>query len=114
MAGDGDDAGAAVGDLLACGWPGPTTAGAGLLLSACAASATAADVRIRRAAFPDAAAEEMEGFAVALACRLQRVPCGIVRGISNAAGDRERANWRIAAALEAAADLAARLLDAGP
>ena len=52
----------------------------------------------------------MEGFAVALACALARVPCAIVRGISNVAGDREAGRWRIPAALAAARALALQAL----
>jgi futalosine hydrolase len=83
---------------------------AGLLLSACAASADDADVRSRLQLFPDAAAEDMEGFAVAAACRLAGVPLDIVRGISNVAGDRDTSRWQIEAACRAAAELAALLL----
>jgi len=86
------------------------TGGAGLLLSACAASASAADAATRLAAFPNAVAEDMEGFAVALACRLASVRCRIIRGISNRAGDRDKANWQIEPALRAAADLAKAVL----
>lgn len=93
------------GDASAAG-PGP------LLLTVCAASADAADVRRRRHRFPEAIAEDMEGFAVALGCRLQRIPCDVVGGISNTAGDRDRENWRVTAALEAAADLALQLVAA--
>ncbi|MCY2958635.1 MAG: futalosine hydrolase [Planctomycetota bacterium] len=73
-----------------------------LLLSTCAASASAAQAALRRERFPEALAEDMEGFAVALACALAGVPCQIVRGISNVVGDREPARWRIPAALAAA------------
>lgn len=73
-----------------------------LLLSTCAASASAAQAALRRERFPEALAEDMEGFAVALACALAGVPCQIVRGISNVVGDREPAHWRIPAALAAA------------
>ena len=55
-------------------------------------------------------AEDMEGFGVALACRLGGVPLGIVRGISNDAGDRDKSRWQIPAALTAAAELALRIL----
>ena len=81
-----------------------------LLLTTCAASATRAEAlqRIRR--FPEACAEDMEGFGVALACALERVPLSIVRGISNAVGDREPAHWRIPAALAAARELALAVL----
>ena len=102
---------AAVGDELPLAVPvtggqGYEPAGAGLLLSACAASATAADAAVRREQFPAAVAEDMEGFAVALACRLAGVSCQIIRGISNRVGDRDKANWQVEPALRAAADLA--------
>jgi futalosine hydrolase len=109
----GDDPAApfAIGDVIACGTAaGPAAAPAGLLLTACAASATAADVRDRTRLFPGAVAEDMEGFAVALACRLVGVPLDIVRGISNDAGDRDKVRWQVPQALRAAADLAALIL----
>ena len=52
--------------------------------------------------YPGAVAEDMEGFAVALACRLTGVPLAIARGISNEVGDREFERWQIPAALDAA------------
>ena len=82
----------------------------GLLLSACAASAGADDVRARLGLYPEAAAEDMEGFAVAAACRLAGVPLGIVRGISNTAGDRDTSRWQVDEACRAAAELAVVLL----
>jgi len=100
-----------IGDSLSCTTGRlPATARAGLLLSACATSAGEADVRSRLRLFPDAAAEDMEGFAVAAACRLAGVPLDIVRGISNTAGDRDTSRWQIEAASRAAAELAAILL----
>ena len=110
---------AAVGDELplvvpVTGGQGYEPAGAGLLLSACAASATAADAAVRREQFPAAVAEDMEGFAVALACRLAGVSCQIIRGISNRVGDRDKANWQVEPALRAAAELAReQLVEAG-
>ena len=92
---------------LAC----PVPPAAGPLLTVCTASATDGDTRERRALFPDAAAEDMEGFAVALACRLADVPLAIVRGISNAVGDRRFERWQIPEALDAAWLVAADLLD---
>lgn len=77
----------------------------GLLLTVTSAAAGADDLSWRQQRYPTAVAEEMEGFAVALACRLEKVPLTIIRGISNRAGDRDKANWRIAEALEGAADL---------
>lgn len=79
-----------------------------LLLTCCAASASDADVRLRQQRFPDAVAEDMEGFGVAVACRLAGIPLDIVRGISNRAGDRCRTGWKIQEALEAAAELLLR------
>ena len=109
---DGHDSATRVGDVLPCtsGRVHATAPQAGLLLSACAASADATDVRARLQLHPDAVAEDMEGFAVAAACRLAGVPLDIVRGISNTAGDRDRSGWLIEHACRAAADLAAMLL----
>ncbi len=45
--------------------------------------------------FPDAMAEDMEGFGVALACRFAEVPLSIVRGFSNWVGDRNHSNWKV-------------------
>ena len=80
------------------------------LLTVCAASASRKDVRERLAKFPNALAEDMEGFSVAAAARMADVPLGIVRGISNIAGDRDKAHWRILDALHAAGDMAMELL----
>ena len=74
----------------------------GGLLSVTAASGSRYEARRRAATFPDAVAEEMEAFAVALACRLAGVPLTVVRGISNVAGDRDPAHWQTAAALDGA------------
>jgi futalosine hydrolase len=49
----------------------------------------------------------MEAFSVALACRMAKVPLTVIRGISNMAGDRDKANWNVTGALEAAAELVA-------
>jgi futalosine hydrolase len=77
-----------------------------LLLTACAASATEADVQLRQKHWPDAFAEDMEGFGVALACHQQATPCMIIRGLSNWVGDREKRHWTIDTPLRAAAALA--------
>lgn len=112
--GDVSDASAVIGDSLPCASgrlpDAAASARAGLLLSACAASAGDADVRSRLRLHPDAVAEDMEGFAVAAACRLAGVPLDIVRGISNTAGDRDISRWQIDTACRAAATLAAMLL----
>ena len=96
-------------DALALACPAPPAAGP--LLTVCAAAATEAEAGERRERFPGAAAEDMEGFGVALACRLAEVPAAIVRGISNAVGDRRFERWRIPEALDAAWTVAADLLD---
>lgn len=112
--GDAAAATAAIGDMLPCASGHlPAAARAGLLLSGCAASASDEDVRSRLRLYPDAVAEDMEGFAVAAACRLAGVPLDIVRGISNTAGDRDTSGWQIEAAARAAADLAVTLLGGG-
>ncbi len=102
---------APVEDVLALAAPEGTEAA--LLLTTCAASDSSAHAADRRARFPSAIAEDMEGFAVALACALARVPCGIVRGISNEVGDRDAAHWRIPAALAEARRVALAILADG-
>lgn len=76
-----------------------------LLLSCCAAAGSPADVQLRRLKYPNALAEDMEGFAVAVACRLAGIPLKIIRGISNHAGDRQHSRWKITEALQSAATL---------
>lgn len=80
------------------------------LLTVCAAAAVADDVLQRRRIFPDAVAEDMEGFGVAMACSLADIPLTIVRGISNVAADRDKSRWQIRSALDAAAKLTVQLL----
>ncbi len=78
------------------------------LLSVCAASADASHAGLRREIYHDVVAEDMEGFGVAMACRLMQVPLRIVRGISNVAGNRDFNTWQVESALQQAA----RLVDA--
>ncbi len=80
----------------------PVPPAAGRLLTCCTASASPAEARQRLEQCPGAVAEDMEGFAVALACRLAGVPLAIARGISNAVGDRDFERWHIPTALDAA------------
>jgi futalosine hydrolase len=82
-----------------------------LLLTGCSASAGPQDVAWRTASYPEAVAEDMEGFGVALACHLSGLPLRIVRGISNHAGERRHADWKIAPALEAVIDLALKTIE---
>ena len=83
---------------------------AGMLVTCCSASADPQETQWRQSRYPKAVAEDMEGFAVALACSLARVPLQIVRGISNRVGDREHSNWKLDEALIAAADFACGLM----
>lgn len=108
--GDPADPATAIGDVIPLEPLSGSTA-AGLLLTACAASASNDDVSHRLGAFPVAVAEDMEGFGVAFACRLARVPLTIIRGISNTAGDRDTSRWEIAEALASAASLTQTLLE---
>lgn len=82
-----------------------------LLLTTPAASASREEADERRSRFPAARAEDMEGFAVALACALTNTPLSIVRGISNEVGDRAREHWSIPRALAAARDATLALLE---
>jgi futalosine hydrolase len=94
-------------DVLELARPAGTARGElGLLLTTCAASADAAQAQLRKRRYPQAVAEDMEGFGVALSCAQAGVPLAIVRGISNCVGDRDPARWRIPAALAAARELA--------
>lgn len=70
-------------------------------------SRTTADERRRR--FPSVLVEDMEGFAVALACRLAGVRCSVFRGLTNEVGDRNVANWCVDQALSSLARLVAGL-----
>jgi futalosine hydrolase len=76
------------------------------LLTVCAASANPVEAASRAERFPNVAAEDMEGFGVALSCQLADVPLQIIRGISNRVGDRDHTCWQVDGALRAAAELA--------
>ena len=89
------------------GGPGPPQAN--LLVTVPSASGSMAEAAQRRQLYPHADAEDMEGFAVAVACHLAGIPLQIGRGISNLAGDRDRGNWRINQAIDAVVRLALRL-----
>ena len=82
----------------------------GQLLTCCSASATSEDVQCRTRQYPNATAEDMEGFGVAMACELANVRLHIARGISNLAGDRNREDWQFDAALQAVAELASSIM----
>jgi len=80
------------------------------LLSCCSASAGPDDVALKVRHFPNAVAEDMEAFGVAMAASLMDIPVQVVRGISNKAGDRRLSQWKINEALEAAADVVRNLI----
>jgi futalosine hydrolase len=84
------------------------------LLTVSSASNSSAEVNEKLRRFPQAVAEDMEGFAVAAACHLSKTPLTIIRGLSNIAGDRNKANWKIKEALSAAANMAKPILQANP
>lgn len=94
-----------IGDSLTLKSSGPASSDL-QLLTVCASSLCERDIEHRLGLFPNAAAEDMEGFSVALACLSSNVPITIVRGISNKAGDRDQSNWDVESALLAAAKLA--------
>jgi futalosine hydrolase len=73
----------------------------GLALSVARASESRDQARSRRTAEPQAVLEEMEGYAVALAAMVTGIPCTMVRGVSNMAGDRDLAGWSLDPALDA-------------
>jgi futalosine hydrolase len=102
------DGGARIGERIELA-AGPRSAG--LLVSACAASASAEEAERRRRRFPGAVAEDLEGFAVAAACKLAGIPLRIVRGLSNPCGERDRARWRTGEALAAARALVIEILE---
>lgn len=80
------------------------------LLTCCSASGSADDVALKTRHFPNAVAEDMEAFGVAMAATLMNIPVAAVRGISNVAGDRQLSHWKIKESLENAAELVLRLI----
>ena len=84
--------------------------GYGLLLTVCSASASEAQVARRLARQPQARAEDMEAFGVAIACAMAGVPLTVVRGISNRAGERDASRWLVAEALASARERATAIL----
>lgn len=76
-----------------------------MLLTVCAASADEADAAEKLRLFPNAAAEDMEAWSVAMACSLHGTPLTVIRGISNVAGVRDKSHWNTQGALAAVADV---------
>jgi futalosine hydrolase len=81
----------------------------GPVLTVNTVTGTAASTEALRRRYPDAVAEGMEGFGVAVAAAGAGIPFVELRTISNAVGPRDRGAWRIGAAL-AALTTAARAL----
>ncbi len=81
------------------GWSDMSSVAEGRLLSVCAASQSVSEADARADRFPDAVAEDMEAFGVAMACQMHGVPLEVVRGISNEVGDRDHSQWQIDKAL---------------
>ncbi|MGI9519030.1 MAG: hypothetical protein ACR2NP_18400 [Pirellulaceae bacterium] len=75
------------------------------LLTVSTAASNGQQVQWRRDAFPHAQAEDMEGFAVALAAAKFGLAVTVIRGISNEAGDRDHATWEIGPAMRAVGDM---------
>ena len=81
------------------------------LLTCCSASSDQQEASNRINRFPQAIAEDMEGFGVAIACQLHDVPLRIIRGISNRVGDRDHLRWKIKPAMTSASKLAIKELN---
>ncbi|MFC0211366.1 futalosine hydrolase [Paenibacillus chartarius] len=73
----------------------------GAVLTVSAATGTAETAADRAERIPDAAAEAMEGYGVAVAASLAGLPVLELRAISNAVGPRDRGAWKIKEALDA-------------
>lgn len=82
------------------------------LLSVASASSDPIHSEMKQAQFPAADAEDMEGFAVAMACALNAVPLTVIRGISNLVGDRQVKQWCWQPALTATAELLEQVITA--
>ena len=84
--------------LLRTALPGAV---AGPVLAVSTVTGTAARAAALRTRYPDAVAEAMEGFGVAVAAAGAGLPFAELRTISNPIGPRDRAAWRIPDALAA-------------
>ncbi|RIV37021.1 futalosine hydrolase [Micromonospora radicis] len=94
-------------DLLAALRAALPAATIGPVLTVNTVTGTAAGTEALRSRHPDAVAEAMEGYGVAVAARQAGVPFAELRTISNPIGPRDRDAWRLRdalAALTAAAD----------
>jgi futalosine hydrolase len=83
----------------------PLDGAGGLALSVATASDSPEQAAYRRRQHAQAVIEEMEGYAVAVAAMLAGVPCAMVRGVSNLAGDRDTAGWQLDRALRSVVEV---------
>lgn len=74
---------------------------AGDVLTVSTVTGTAERTALLAARHPDAVAEAMEGYGVACAAAGADLPFAELRAVSNLVGPRDRATWRVGAALEA-------------
>jgi futalosine hydrolase len=98
------------------GWAerlGLTECFAGVIGSVAAASADPAAAQAWSTVHPDVLVEEMEGYAVAHACRDAGTPLSIVRSVSNRAGQRDKASWNLQGALAVLTATLPALLEGG-
>ena len=98
----GGDGLSPVGDALPLVVPPRVGGVVAALLTVANASGGPAEAAERARRHDGALAEDMEGFAVAVACRRLGVELTILRGVSNVAGDRDRSHWDLAGGLAAA------------
>jgi len=103
---DGHDADADLLGALRAALPG---AAVGAVLTVATVTGSAARAQGLAARHPTAVAEAMEGYGVATAAAGVGVPFAEIRTISNLVGPRDRAAWRIGAALEALTRIGAAL-----
>lgn len=85
----------------------------GAILTVSTVTGTAERAAWLRARHPDAVAEAMEGFGVAIAAGQAGLPFAEVRSVSNEVGPRDRAAWRIPDALTALERVGAALVTLG-
>jgi futalosine hydrolase len=86
--------------------PGSVT---GAVLTVSTVTGTARTAGLLRERYPDAVAEAMEGYGVAVAAAQACIPFAELRTISNPVGPRDRAAWRLSDALTALTEAAAAL-----
>lgn len=72
----------------------------GPVLTVSTTTGTIGTLKKLKTRFPDAVAEAMEGYGVAVSAHEQHLPCLEIRAISNYVGPRVRKAWKIKEALE--------------